>query len=323
MIFRQFILLALTLVGFLPMAFADMGGEEGGWISGGGDQLRIHFEEGRIYAREVVGSVVLEPGKIVTPEIAEWFAKNKAALAADLNASPHEWHENEQTTCAFTEYRSNAPVKLSFDSCRSVSSSVEAAKVLVHESVHHLGEADHAFADKVAVQIVASWEKQKLARVAFCPEATPPLVKNMLGKWRMDPLLGKMLSGSADRPIFSEIELVENRSILKQFDEFRSFHGGCALSAGTIRWKPARGGAERSVPYFIRRNGLHLFLITFRSEDDLVRKKLSARLVQFVKSEKRGKDRLVITARPLQGGRPLRGPVPARGFEMETFQRVE
>lgn len=318
----------IILITISAPARAGLGGDEGGWISGGGDPLRIYFEEGRLLAREVVGKVKLEPGKIVTPEVATWFTRNQATLAADLGASAHEWHENEQTTCAFTEYRSNAAVKLSFDSCRSISTANEAAKVLIHESVHHLGEADHTFADKVAVQVVASWEKRKLSGVAFCPENTPPLVRSMLGKWKMDPILGKLLDDAADRPLLSEIELVENREILNQFDEYKAFHGGCALSAGSVKWKPLRGGVERSVPFFIRRNGLHLFLITFRSEEDLAKKKLTARLIQLIKSEKRGKDRLVVTARaPGNGGplapRPGNGPIRDRGYEMETFQRME
>lgn len=118
----------------------------------GGDPLRLLFEDARAFAaNRVLKAVPCAFGSDVSSQVRDWILNQKQALADDILQSSHIWITDKQSTCAFTQAISQAPITFSFEACRpGVLDISNALKILVHESVHHFGVTDEAFADKIA-----------------------------------------------------------------------------------------------------------------------------------------------------------------------------
>lgn len=124
----------------------------------GGDTLRFQFEEGRGYAAALaMEAKACSLGNEVRPEVKDWIMTNKLHLASDIQDSQHVWITDPQATCAFTQTKGKYPITLSFVTCRSgIQDSLDAAQLLIHESVHHFDIVDESFADEVAIALTTT-----------------------------------------------------------------------------------------------------------------------------------------------------------------------
>jgi hypothetical protein len=129
-------------------AFADS-------VGNGTDPLRFMFEDAKPLASNwVLRAIPCAFGVNVTPEVRGWIMDHQQALADDILATTQNWITDAQSTCAWTQTTSKAPVTLSFDACRpGIRDISDAIKVLIHESVHHFGITDEHFCDDVADSI--------------------------------------------------------------------------------------------------------------------------------------------------------------------------
>jgi len=230
---------------------------EGGWTSGGGDPLRILFAEGQLLASEILLKTEGLPfPSNINPEVAGWLMTRRQELANDIRTSPLEWTIDpieEQPTCAITEFRRAAPVKLSLLSCRGISSKEEAAKLLIHEATHHLGNQDEALADRVAVAAFATWAMQLSTDVATCPaphDKDHPMVqmiRDLPGLWHRNRDISNELGinrESAEGPR-GYVHFTQDLRVLPEFRK-RPI-GRCAFSAGILKVANRRGVLE--APY--------------------------------------------------------------------------
>lgn len=171
------------IIGILTLSqFASAGG--GGDVGGhGGDGLRFIFHSSRDFASSRVLKAGQRADKNKNPEIAKWMDQNGKEMAADILATKHEWTEKEVSTCARTDLNLKAPLQLSFSKCENVSYNQGLAqKILIHESVHHMGIADEQFADSVAAWIYDSTEPEyecTITRTSWVgqPHIPPVLLK--------------------------------------------------------------------------------------------------------------------------------------------------
>jgi hypothetical protein len=136
-------------------------GVAGAWhhVGNGGDPLRLMWWSAREQAAFVVQRMHPDAfPRTSSQELRSWILERKDALAADILASPHVWIEDEELHCAMTRPFPAAPIELSWSTCRKATTTKsDAAKILIHESVHHLGVTDETFADEVAVTIWSAW----------------------------------------------------------------------------------------------------------------------------------------------------------------------
>jgi hypothetical protein len=140
---------------------ADLGNEHGS----GGDELRFVFEEGRQDAVQKISALRrCSFDSSVSEAVKDWILGQRMALIADIAQSAHSWITDEQPTCAFTQTKSAFPITLSFVACKNIASKEQAGRLLTHETVHHFGIADEAFADSVALAVYNA------SFVATCPD---------------------------------------------------------------------------------------------------------------------------------------------------------
>jgi hypothetical protein len=228
-----FLMLNLFVFNQPPRALAF-----GGWISGGGDPLRIYFEEGQLLAQQLLPIVNTD---IVGPEFdkehKDWLKNNKTALSQDIANTKLNWTIDMQPTCARTNYSASAEILLALPNCRGIVTKEEAAKVLIHEATHHLGIHDETFADKIAVLSFAAFELSKLNTVPECPEKDPEISKNLAGTWLFDMPLSRKLGGMFEGGPRGELEFIKDDSVRKQFPAF----GRCAYTSGRIKVTNRRG----------------------------------------------------------------------------------
>ena len=128
-------------------------------VGNGGDPLRLLWLSARDHAAFVVQKMHADAFSATTPDgVRAWILEHKDQLAADILASPHVWIDSEEAHCAMTRPIPAAPIELSWSTCRKATQSrSDAAKVLIHESVHHLGIEDESFADDVALAVWRAW----------------------------------------------------------------------------------------------------------------------------------------------------------------------
>ncbi len=123
--------------------------EGGGHVPNGGDELRQVFHSARIPVSHDISN--LSPcsfDREVPGDVVQWIVANKDLLAQDILNAPHKWTTDEQTTCALTFPRPNDPISLSFPTClRSTTNAGAVERLLIHESIHHLGITDEEQAD--------------------------------------------------------------------------------------------------------------------------------------------------------------------------------
>ncbi len=261
---------ALAMV-LASSAYSLASEEDGGWSSSGGDPLRFHFEEGMDLAKDIAGR--MEMTQIATTAESAtraWLQKNLDQLEADLGATAVEWLEDSsstatQATCAITQRVRGAKVVVSFDKCRGqITSETEAAKVLIHEAVHHFGVEDEHLANDVALEIFKAWEKLKLNEVPACNSKRNLYARNLGGMWNMDRPMSRRMGSpwvktNADT---GSVRFVINPEMLKQFKGF----GRCAYTAGTMTIRN-REGVLRTPFALIEFRG-NPAIVTFEREND-------------------------------------------------------
>lgn len=127
-------------------------------VGSGGDYIRRAFENGRIIAAQKIESIkpcYFQPE--VSEKTKDWILLQRTALINDIKRSPHIWKDEAQATCAFTLHSPEAPISLSYSTCRETTDQ-EASSIftLIHESAHHLGVSDETQADQIAIAIMNS-----------------------------------------------------------------------------------------------------------------------------------------------------------------------
>ncbi len=140
--FKTFVA-AVSLTGGLVPAVA-LG--DGGSTSNGGDILAYKFAMARNEAAEIVGGLsesALPAG--LDPAIKDFLLSHRTQLVDDIAGSPHVWSDEPQSFCALTTRTSKAAINLSVPACQTAGFA-EAIPLLIHESIHHLGIDDEAFA---------------------------------------------------------------------------------------------------------------------------------------------------------------------------------
>lgn len=234
-----------VLMLLLATFFNQAAHAEGGWISGGGDPLRFYFLEGKELASEWLMGMDEKQFPSASPEIKAWILTHRAEIADDVMKSTQGWTTSSQITCGLTQFNRNAEILLSVTSCRSISTAEEAAKMLLHESVHHFGIKDEAFADQVALTIAATWENTKLTHIPSCTQSDDRLAQGILGQWSVDQRLTQKLGGSLILGPKGVLTLQEDLAEKKKFQAF----GHCAMSAGRLILETTRG--KRVLSYLL------------------------------------------------------------------------
>lgn len=148
------LLLCLTV----NLVHADVTGDTGG---NSGDAIRLIFVKGKKHASNVVANINLDKMPIETDKKVKRFIEdNRYGLANDILRSAHDWKEQELPTCAHTLPQTESPITLSFQTCiKTINTPLQAGQLLIHESVHHFGVTEEAFADAVALAVYNTWEK--------------------------------------------------------------------------------------------------------------------------------------------------------------------
>lgn len=145
-------ILAFSLVALSAPCFAAEPGSGSG--AHGGDSVRIVFAKARGVAADMLRSFKPIDG-VTQAEVASWLGAHREDLQADVEETPtYVWTSAELAHDAMTDLNSKAPITLSLPLCRlAYDSEIQAAELLIHESVHHLGEASELLADAVAAAV--------------------------------------------------------------------------------------------------------------------------------------------------------------------------
>lgn len=162
----------------LPVAMVASSALGGPRVGNGGDQLRLAFANAKQHAAHV--TLRLNPRAIapsVRDDVRKWLLDHQSELAADIAATPHEWVEETQPSCAWTQTTPAAKITFSYPSCKAalggagndphlrgigIGDMDQAGALLVHESVHHLGITDEEFADEIALAVYGAWKSGDL-----------------------------------------------------------------------------------------------------------------------------------------------------------------
>lgn len=244
----------------------------GGWTGGGGDPKRFYFLDGKQLAAEIVrridnNSIPLNSD----PVTRAWILKNKDLLGADITNSEHQWLQpahDKQPTCAWTQFQSKAVISLSYQACISVGSKEEAAKVLIHESAHHLGVRNEILADKIAQAVFGAWENLLVREVPFCPNTQNITAELLVGRWKPDLPLGERMQISQSS--YEKWFQVETFTFTNESGFAKVFPGvgKCAYLAGlfSIRWKDGR--TDRSPYILVQENGNPMIYFDEKFERD-------------------------------------------------------
>lgn len=120
--------------------------------------LRLLYRDAQKSAAESVAHIFscsFASNFSVSAKAQAWILKNKDQLVEDILDTPHVWEQKPHPTCARTALQSKSVVTFSVETCQAGSiDPVTAERLIIHESVHHFGIADEAFADEVADAVV-------------------------------------------------------------------------------------------------------------------------------------------------------------------------
>ena len=240
--------------------------EGGGWTSSGGDPQRLLVEEGRRLAAHMIEAVRLTDLQAnVTADQFLWFSQNQFAMREDVLKAPFEWTVDPAPTCAHTEPVSAGKLFFSLPSCQHLWSTDDAAKLLLHETIHHFQIADESFADEVAVGVSLTFHKTTWTGVSVCQSSDQKFEKALAGNWRLDRHLTSRLQNSLPAAVKSPFESIHFSREIEAVKEISGI-GECALTAGRAVAKTRIGAIETmlyvvalkdSVPhlYFFKREG--------------------------------------------------------------------
>jgi len=149
----------------------------GGWgVGNGGDEIRLMFANAKEHASYI--TLRLQDRSLplsLEPNLRQWILDHHVDLAADIAKSPHDWTLTEEQTCAWTQLTPAATIQLSYPTCHAnIGGFDEIAQLLVHESVHHLGIENEAFADGVALAVYDAWQQGATDWVSVTTVGAPP-----------------------------------------------------------------------------------------------------------------------------------------------------
>ncbi|MCX6123248.1 MAG: hypothetical protein NTV34_00630 [Proteobacteria bacterium] len=112
--------------------------------------MQIRMLEGRYQAVKALRDTAIDA--VQDSDVKAFISSKGEALINDILGSKHVWSEGAQSNCAMTDLSLLSPIRLSMPTCRDdVKFTADAAKLLIHESVHHLGIEDEDFANRVAL----------------------------------------------------------------------------------------------------------------------------------------------------------------------------
>lgn len=245
-LFKSVLILATFLVTLTSPFRAQAMMDGGGWSGGGGDPLRFYFEDGQKLAATILSRYSPEPAAASATQTpaALWLASHYQAMQTDIMATQQNWVEVAETTCAYTQYSRSSSVRLSFKSCRSISSREEAARLLIHESVHHFGIHDESLADQVATAAIAAWQDLKLRQIPLCAGNSNIITDRLPGKWKPDaPLNLRLGSGSK----MASVEFIPDNSVLPGLPGI----GRCAQMGGYIIFTQLQDGTSIKAPFVL------------------------------------------------------------------------
>lgn len=138
---------------------------DGGGVGNGGDKLLSVFHDARINAgkilRKLNGCAI--PGT-VSKEVRYWLIGNNISdLLKDIEETPHEIQKDpKQETCASTENKHGSKIVFSLTNCALGNYTLEdATRLLIHESVHHLGLEDNRFTEDVTKAVLETAKVRK------------------------------------------------------------------------------------------------------------------------------------------------------------------
>ena len=265
-------ILLMSLLGIVSFArsgvtaIANSHLSSGGWVSGGGDPLRLMFVEGQRRAYHTLFSATsaqleavlkFQPAAV---HLVPWFHKNHDALLFELNNLKLDWKNVERANCALTDFTPQAVIDLSIPACRSVRSPDDAAELLIHEILHHLGVRDEHQADLWANFLYRGL--QASASLPWCEpnEISQAYNSRIVGTWKLDESLNRRLKTS-ERDLQIRIEEEATKR-----DLFPGFLETCALMSGFIEIK-RKDDPSRRFPYVILQRGLHPYLLFLESND--------------------------------------------------------
>ena len=215
--------------------------------TGGGDEKRFYFEEGKNFASNLIRQLKLTANSNDEgSDVIAWLSTHQAKLLEELKQSQIVWTAAPQATCAQTDMSPESPVVLSFNNCFGVSSKEEAAKLLIHEVSHHLGVGNSAeqesFADRLAIAVFDNWASLQQKTIPLCEDENNVLSSAIFGSWKSDVALTKRLD--ADASNFDPVSFEKDLSVINVLKPF----GGCAVTAGYFNWSKNEGSRrERQI----------------------------------------------------------------------------
>ena len=141
-------------------------------VGSGGDYLQFVFEQARKNAASILPRLTQDSfqsgtcSEILSCDEVRFILKNKQVIADDIAASAHVWGDQlplgmcPDHTCACTVTERKSTVYFAFSTCRPFIDTVEkAARLLVHETMHHLGIVEENMATRMALGVYTAWEK--------------------------------------------------------------------------------------------------------------------------------------------------------------------
>lgn len=260
----HFLLFLFTLVAAaFDLGQAGDGGNDGGWTSGGGDPLRFYFTEGREVALEALDGFKNENlTQNVAADARNFLQSNLLALKSEVEKSPFDFTVSAQSTCGLTTFERGAKITFSTENCRSISSNEEAAKMILHESVHHFGVKDESLADAIAIAVIGAYENLKVKEVPFCKSnEQSQMLERLAGIWLPDPKLTQKLGGNWSESPRGRLQFSPKKDFIKEFKGV----GKCALQAGELKVENRRG--QFVTPYIVVSNGGSLVVITAKNAE--------------------------------------------------------
>lgn len=235
-------LTTLAVAGHFQVSMAG----EGGMTGGGGDDLRLRFLDAKEMAASIVEAIddSTFPDD-VSSETKAWILQNQKAWLADVRETKQIWSDQHgHETCAWTEFRPQAPIQLSFYKCGRVGDVSSIAFILLHESAHHLGIEDEAMADSIAKAAIDAWRHRTLTSIPLCTDPNNILADRIFGEWEPDMELALRMHGEVPSHLVGgRIKHTKDLSVLKFFPGT----GKCAYTAG---WFEADVPAEDNHPAY-------------------------------------------------------------------------
>lgn len=155
----------LAILFFARAIFAS-----GTTIGNGGDEIRFKFAAARGEAVQRIRNFkTCSSNQSGSRDVESWISRHASQLIGDITKSRHQWITSPALTCAWTNPSPYSDIVLSYQRCEQNISLLDAARLLIHESVHHLGVTDEMFADEVST-VAIGYSLGAVCRKTTLPE---------------------------------------------------------------------------------------------------------------------------------------------------------